>query len=614
MYGSVWFATDRERLPVIAFQSALRLSAPPAPPAPHATQCLRAWAWRAERAQTSTCVVVALLLTLLLTACSSTPTKTPPQPVADSQQILHDQLDPHAADLATRDPALVHDAASLAPIELTFPSLVALDSHLVVQDWAAESVDVSADGLTYTFHLRSGIKFSDGEPIDATTFAYSLNRALDPCLASPTAYYLYDIKNAITFNTESCLSAATDEIAGQTQTLVGAGQSLDPTDPQTLVVTLAQPAAYFLAELTYPVADAVPEALVKQYGNSAWTSHLIGVGGGLFEFAVDDHNGLLKLTRNPAFWGTKPRLREIDFTIYKDPTSAYNDYLAGKGDIGYPPFAQYASARTQQDFHQTNQLLILYLGLNWKDAPFDDAGMRQAFALALNKSQLAATALDGAVRATNHIVPEGMPGYNPDLRGPGSTAGVSGDTTLAHQLAMTYAAAHCGDALANCPAVTLSVVSGSSQALAVVNAVKTMWQSVLPGYPITIRQLDYDTLTQGIQNASLQSFYASWTPDYPDPQNWLSLHFGANAQYNATNAVDATAIALLSKADTETDPTQRIKDYQAAEQLLVNDVAWAPLAQGKLYWRVRSTVVNYAQDALGMPSVVDGYPDIYIAR
>ena len=557
---------------------------------------------------------LALLLVLLLTACNSTPTKTPPQPVADSQQILRDQLDPHAPDLATRDPALVHDAASLVPIELTFPGLVALDSQLVVQNWAAESVDVSADGLTYTFHLRNGIKFSDGEPIDAATFAYSLNRALNPCLASPTAYYLYDIKSAITFNSEICQDPATDQIAGQLQTLVGPGQPLDPTDPQTLVITLAQPAAYFLAELTYPVAYAVPEALVQQYGNREWTNHLIGVGGSLFEFAVDDHNGVLKLTRNPAFWGTKPHLREIDFTIYKDPTSAYNDYLNGKSDVGYPSVAQYAAARTQQDFHETNQLLILYLGLNWKDAPFDNLDMRQAFALALNKATLAATVFDGAVTATNHIVPEGMPGYNAELRGPDSTAGVQGDTSLAHQLAMTYATAHCGGSFANCPAVTLSVVSGSPEALAVVNAVKAMWQGVLPGYPITIQQLDYDTLTQGIQNASLQSFYASWAPDYPDPQNWLSLHFGADAPYNATNAVDANAIALLSKADIETDPTQRSKDYQAAEQLLVNDVAWAPLAQGKLFWRVRSTVINYSQDALGMPSVVDGYPDIYIAR
>ncbi|MEO7001679.1 MAG: peptide ABC transporter substrate-binding protein [Ktedonobacterales bacterium] len=563
----------------------------------------------------NTCAVVVLLLTVLLAACSSTPTNnTPPQPVADSQQILHDQLDPHAADLATRDPALVRDAASLVPIELTFPGLVALDAHLIVQDWAAESVDVSADGLTYIFHLRNGIKFSNGDPINANTFAYSLNRALDPCLASPTAYYLYDIKGAIAFNTETCLDAANDVVGGPMVTLVGAGQPLNPTDPQTLVITLAQPAAYFLTELTYPVADAVPEALVKQYGASDWTNHLIGVGGSLFEFAVDDHNGMLKLTRNPAFWGTKPRLREIDYTIYKNPTSAYNDYLNGKSDIGYPPSALYTSARAQPDFHETNQLQILYLGLNWKVAPFDDVSMRQAFALAVNKTTIATKTLDGAVSATNHIVPEGMPGYNADLRGPGSASGVSGNTTLAHQLASAYAAAHCGGSFAHCPAVTLNVVSRSPQALAVVTAVKAMWQAVMPGYPITIRQLDYDMLTQGIGGASLQSFYASWTPDYPDAQNWLSLHFGVNAPYNATNAVDANANTLMSKADAETDPTQRAKDYQAAEQLLVNDVAWLPLAQGKLFWRVRSSVVNYIEDAQGTPSIVDGYPSIYIAR
>src|SRR6185437_16057170 len=246
---------------------------------------------------------------------------------------------------------------------------------------------------------RQGLKWSDGTPITSETYDYSINRAESPCTASPAAYYLYTLKDAVDFNTaETCTNG---KISGKIQTLIG--DAIQTPDAQTLVLTLAQPATYFLEAFTYPISYAVPEQLITQHPTD-WTQHLAdngGFGGSLYKLTLWNHAGKLTLDRNDAFWGDKPKLREIDITFYKDTTTAYNSYLSGKDDIGGAPTAQLAQARTHKGFHQVGVQQIDYNAMNWKIAPFNDVRVRQAFAIALDKTALATTVLHGAVEATN---------------------------------------------------------------------------------------------------------------------------------------------------------------------------------------------------------------------
>jgi len=558
------------------------------------------------------------LLAVTLAGCSYTTGPATPTQAPDTQQILHDALITGVAgktDLATYDPAFAQDQASLEVISLTFPGLVTLDSHLAPQNWAAESVDVSADGLTYTFHIRRDLKFSDGEPIDATAFAFAFNRILNPCLHSPLAFYLFPIKNAAAYNAELCANPQQDQVDGAIKTLVGVGQPLNPQDPQTLIITLAQPASYFITSLTYPALVAVPAKLIQQYGDGAWTSHLTdqgGFGGSLFLFSTIDHKGHITLIRNASFWGGRPKLREIDYTIYSDAASEYQAYLAGKNDVGYPPASQYAAAKQATGFQEGLALELRYIGVNWNDAPFNDQGFRQAFALAIDKQTLAQTVYQGAAIATNHIIPQGLAAYNSALKAPDGTQTLTGDTTKARQLATTYAAANCGGSFNGCPAITISVPNDSPTAQAAANAISSTWLAVAPGYPISVRAADPTTLLQAEANQQVQCFYGSWLADYPSAQDWTSQQFGADALYNAGAVSIGDANTLMANADAEADPTQQMRDYQAAEQLLVTQVAWIPLAQMRLVWRVRAWTQGFALDAMGTPAIYDVVPNIVL--
>ncbi len=249
-------------------------------------------------------------LALLLAGCGGT---TGSGTLPDSQQIVRLQLPGN--DIKSLDPANATDLYSGEVIEAVYPGLVVLDKNLTAEPWAAAALPtVSADGLTWTFKVKPGLKWSDGTAINAKTYAYSMNRAENPCNAFGAAYYLYAIKDAAAFNGETCAADGTT-VKGAVQTLIG--DSITTPDDLTLQVQLATPATYFLYAMTYPTSWAVPEQLISQYGNK-FTDHLVdngGFGGDLFKVTKWDHTGHLVLQRNDAFWGAKPKIREVDYTM-----------------------------------------------------------------------------------------------------------------------------------------------------------------------------------------------------------------------------------------------------------------------------------------------------------
>lgn len=563
-------------------------------------------------------------------ASSSGPTNLAPK----SKQVFNYQLVTGSSDISGLDPDVNFDdiqqaepsahAGALLPISLIYSGLVTLDSSLAVKNWDAQRIDVSADGLTYTFHLRDDLKFSDGKAVTSSDYAYSINRTLDPCLSSPVAPYLYEIKDSQTFNSEICTPGSNGAASygagyGQTTPVLNdlLHDSISTPDPKTLIIKLGAPAAYFLEALAYPCSYALEQSAVGAgFASSAWTSNLTkgatGQGGsGPYYVSSWDHKGSLVLKANPYF-RQQPILQTINISIVSDAATAYSAYQAGKSDIGYPPATQLAQASKQSDYHQGGVLWINYLGLNWKMAPFDDVRARQAFALALNKDQLNTQVLHGAQTPTNHLVPQGMPGYNAAITGPAGVSSTQGDSAKAKALWQQYVADKCGGQVGSCAGVTLTYSSGSATAAALSNAMQQMWQTTL-GVTVTLQSTDFNTMLGQLATGSVQMWNVGWTAYYPDPQDWLSLQFLPGAQYNFGGVDLKDADALMMAADTNLNQSQRLQQYQQAEQLLVNQVAWIPYDQVTDHWQVRSWIHGYAQTALGQPSL-DQWLGMYVTN
>jgi peptide/nickel transport system substrate-binding protein/oligopeptide transport system substrate-binding protein len=542
-------------------------------------------------------LLVGTLAMLALSACSQTGGSGTVRP--DSQQIFRMFLNANGTDIKTMDPAKNQDFYSYFPISLVFPGLLALDPSGNVVPWAATGMPVfSQANNTYTFTVRSGLTWSDGTPIDANTFAYSLNRSLNPCTGSLVTYYMFAVKDASAFSTETCGTNGTS-IVGKLQTLIG--DSLTVPNNQTLVIKLSAPAPYFLQAMTYPTTYAQPEQLIERFGANDWINHLTengGFGGNMYKVKVWDHRGNVDLVRNSSFWGTSPKLREIDFKVYKTLQAEYADYQTGRLDVGAAPPAEYKESKQRSDFHEESYLSTAYYQPNWDKPPFNNVLVRQAFDLALNKQVLSDQVNQGSTVATNHIVPEGMYGYDPSLTGPDGSASLAGNPARATQLMQQYASSACGGQLSKCPPVTL-FDSNDPAVTTYDQAAVQMWQSAFPGYPIRTQFIDFNTLlTQIYSPNSPQIFGIAWSADYPDPQDWLTLQFGPGSINNTGNVSVPAANALMAQADVDLNPTQRASLYNQAEQLLVDQGAWIPTYQFKTFYNLPPYMHNFQYTAL----------------
>jgi len=537
-------------------------------------------------------------LAILLSGCGlpfpfPQPTPNPHPKLPGAQQIFRPlDIGPNAGDPATLDPALINFGMDYNWAQLIFPALVTLDDHQQVVDWAAERHEVSADGLTYTFHLHTGMHWSDGTPITAETFAYSINRTLDPCTGSDVASYLYNIKGAAEFNNGRCPDGAKVNAT----TLID--QSIVAPDPLTLKLTLGAPAGYFLASLTYPSSWATPKALIEHYADR-WTEHLAdngGFGGNLFNLTKWDHQGHLDFERNDRFWGKKPLLKEIHYTLYNDPGHAWAAYKEGEGDVGYPLATELEIAKGVKGstFHQVPQLASSYLTPSWRQAPFDDVRVRQAFSLALDRQAIAHDILKDASLPTIHFMPEGLPGYNADLADAAGRKGkdaLTPDLDSARKLALAYANEKCNGIYAQCAPVVFAVSPNRPTTAFVAQTMQQQWQYAFPGWSIELSssRCGYQTCTQAFRLTN-----ASWSADYPDPQDFISLLWTTGSSYNRYSANISQVDQLCAQADSMSDLSARIPLYQQAEQLLVTQGAAIPYAQPLQTYVMRSRVVGWS--------------------
>jgi oligopeptide transport system substrate-binding protein len=541
-------------------------------------------------------------LVMLLAACggssgngaTSAASKAPA-----NKQIYVTTLDDGLSDVKTLDPAMSQDLYSTQALEMAFTGLVQLNDQMQVVDQMAESHSVAADGTTYTFKLRPNLKFSDGTSLTSADVAYSIDRALDPATKSPVAsIYLGLIKDS------------TKRLNGQVKTLIG--DSLLTPDPQTVIIKTSQKAAYFLDSLTLQTSYVVEKSLVQKYG-AAFTDHL-NEGGctGPWKVSQYIHGKEIIFVPNPYYYGPKPQLSKVIIPFYQKLDTEYTAYQDNQVDLAYVPTAQLNQARAlpNKQYVQYPWLSTQYIAMNYLTKPFDNIKIRQAFDLALNKDEIARDVYGNTYVPTNHIVPQGMPGYNPNLTGPDGIKDTSGDPALAKQL-FQQGLQEEGLTLATLPPITYTTSSGGFTPYRNEYAVEQqMWKNVL-GVNVTINDIDFNKILDETSAATnnpkgIQMWWIAWIADYPDPQDWLTLQLDNgsaqnNMNYGQNHSSDAAAQQqnqkLMEQADANLNQTERMQQYNQAEQQAVNDVAWLPVYQQTISEVIKSCVVGIAQNA-----------------
>ena len=493
------------------------------------------------------------VLLLALTACSggstSTSSTTNGTPVPASRQVLRFP-NVGISDSASLDPALGPDANTAQIVSMVYSGLVRSDVNLnVIPDQA--TWDVSSDNRVYTFHLKSGITFSDGTPVTAQTYVYTLTRALLP-----------QVKSGIASFFEGAIVGADAVSAGKTKTLTG----VKALDDSTLQITLTHAAPYFLEVLTNSLYFPLNKTVISQYGQGDWPNHVAGLGVGTGPFMVKewDHKVKIILVPNPHYYGTKTKLSEVDMYFVTEPTTAFKSYQANQYDFiwNITPNDQ-QTAKSLPGFVRKSLLETDLLFFNNKMPPFNSLAVRQAFAYAINKEALIHAIFKDAVVVAPTIIPPGMPGYQPDY------AGIPYNKEKARSLIQSVY-----PDVSKVPPITFSYPT--SQIIPVeADALQEMWQTAL-GVRVNLRSVDLVAYNTETTEHSVQFGSTQWGADFPDPYDWLALNLTSNAANNNGEWSNPTFDQTIAQAEQATGD-QRISLYNKAEQIAISDVGWLPV-------------------------------------
>ncbi len=379
------------------------------------------------------------------------------------------------------DPASLSTLVDSGTIDMIYVGLVSLNGSLQPQPDAATSWKIDSTDTVYTFSLRHNMKFSDGTPLTATDFAYSIDRAVSSYAVLCQTPNVNDA-NSYGVNAPAGSSSCVNNGATYLNYILGANAKLSATspngapslisdssnpnrgltviDPSTLQIKLTAPIPFFLDQLTYPTSYAVEKSLVENpaYAGGTWVAHLDTAGcSGPFKVSSYGDGGTLTLAPNPFWedaWGKPLTLTKVVRPLVDTQDDVYVSYQKGQYDEADVPASAFNTASGQSDFQELPSLATRYFGFNMQKEPFVDTGkvlvsvkgeqnqldvgevIRRAFALALNKQLLVDRFTSGAYTPTNNYVPRGMPGYDPGLTNPqpDGTQSLTGNQAVAQQL------------------------------------------------------------------------------------------------------------------------------------------------------------------------------------
>ena len=480
----------------------------------------------------------------------------------------------------TFDPALVQDGTTIDMLQNVFEGLVQWSPKNQIVPCLAQKWDVSKDGLVYTFHLRPNVKFQDGSPVTAQDVYYSMHRALDPKLGSPVALdYLGDI------------AGAREEMAGKSADLAG----VKVVDPQTVAITITKPKAYWIYTLTYPTAYVVSKAEADAAGGPMTDADVAkGAGTGPFRVASYQKDFKVSLAANPAYWDGAPRIAGIERPIIKDAGTRHAEYVHGNLDL-----LQYETQGDLQadknDPKLKNQVQFFpraatfYVGLNQKAfAPFKDVRVRQAFAYATDKEKIRTVALLGINDTAQDLLPEGLPGYDPNFKG------LPYDPARARQL-LAQAGYPGGKGF---PTIPMTYRESYPDLAKTVDLLRGMWQQNL-GVTVQPKQTEWGAMLQREDANVLECYHIRWAADYLDPQDYYSLLLRTGSVEDHTVYSNPKFDALCDAADVEQDKAKRFSLYRQAARIAADEAPIIPLYYQKDIELVRPNVKNMDDSLMG---------------
>jgi oligopeptide transport system substrate-binding protein len=471
-----------------------------------------------------------------------------------------------------------------------FEGLCALDEKTsAAVPGAAERWEVSEDGLTWTFHLRANLKWSDGSPLTAADFVSSWRRALSPQLAAEYSYLLFPLKNA-----EAIAHGQAD----------AATLGTAAPDERTLRLTLARATPYLPALTANPVWFPVPPRVLEKFSataarGTAWTRPGNLVGNGPFVLKAWEPNARVDVVRNPNYWDAATvRLDGITFFPTENMDVDERNFRAGQVHLTAElPLAKVDTYRRSapESLRLDPFLETFFLRFNTTRPPLNDPRVRRALSLAIDRDQLSRTLLRGTRAPAPHYTPPNCAGYTSDARVPHD---------VAQARALLAEAGFPGGK--NFPTLDVQIRNDELHARTL-EAIQAMWVRDL-GVHVTLSPLEQKSWVANQQSLNYTISSARWVGDFVDPVTFLDMFVGGGSN-NWTGWADRDYDSAIESAANARAQPARFAQFQRAEARLLESAPIAPVFFGARTYLISPAVKGWEPALLGFHQ----YKKVYLA-
>lgn len=529
---------------------------------------------KAKKTVSVAATVIALGLTL--TACGSKSGSN-----SDNKQVLSWS---EATELSSLDPSKATDSESFDMLGNTMEGLYRLGKDSKIEPGIAKSTVLSKDKLHYTFTLRKGAKWSNGDEVTAKDFVYSWKRTIDPKTGSSYSYLFDGVANA------------NDIINGKK---APSTLGIKAVGKYKLKVTLDKQVPYFKLLMGFPVFFPQNENAVKKYGAKYGTESKYIVYDGPFTMTGWTGSNLnWKFKKNTHYWDKKNvKLTAINFKVNKSPSTAYNLYQSGKSDFSQLSTEQARQLNKKAGFTVEKSGQMTYLEFNQKQAAFKNAKIRQALSLAINRKQLASKIMGEGTELPSGIVPNGLAkNKGTDFSKAAKTSDLRYNQAEAKRL-FTEGLAEIGQSKLS---FTL-LGADTDQSKDVTAYIQSQLEQHLGSDKIRVNvsNVPLKTRLSRSRAGNFDVVVANWVADYNDPISFMEL-FTTGNEYNDGSWSNSEYDRLITAAKTTNaaNADKRWEDMVKASKILSKDMGVSPLYQQNspemVNPKVKGLIVNSA--------------------
>lgn len=443
----------------------------------------------------------------------------------------------------------------------------------------AESWEISDDALSYTFHLRQGVKFHNGDELTAKDVEYSFIRQLST-------------EGAVNTDFLAQVAGASQLIEGSADTLEG----FELIDDYTFKMTLTEAYAGFLACLSTPGCSIYSEKATEAAGDQFGLEPSLTIGTGPFKFAEWTLNDQMVLVRNEDYWKGASKLPGVVIKVVPDTETQRMMFENGQLDLvdmDYLPDAvEDFTNRFPDQIISGPRVGTTYFTMNQNIEPFNDVKVRKAVQMAIDRQAVLDAMYGGRGQLENGIFPHGLYGFNENL------PEITYDPEAAKALL----------AEAGYPNGFDMEIDADSSASDAVNQALEIIQAQLGeiGINAEIKTMDESTWLATRKAGEMGSFMSTWTADYNDPDNFIYTFFGngENTKLRSLNYPDTEVMDRVQKARAIVDPDERIAEYRALEEKIVSeDAAWVPMYSRLHPFAVSTRVENFKASWNGLGDI-----------